>query len=74
MKKYMIIDNQFADGEGWWTWTKKDPQTKKQILDLFRQYAEDDEIELPENKKDFNFDFIQSLWDCTIIEKTEGTK
>lgn len=68
MKRYRIIDNQFPDGQGWWLWTKDEPLTKKELLDLFRSYAEDDEIDLPKNKKDFNFDFIQDLWECTIVE------
>lgn len=68
MKKYYIVDNQFADGQGWWTWTKEEPLTEKEIKELFKSYAEDDEIELPKREKDFNFDFIQDLWECEIVE------
>lgn len=68
VKRYCIKDLQFSDGQGWWTWTKDKPQTKKQILEMFRQYADDDGIELPKNKKDFDFDFIQDLWECEIKE------
>ena len=68
MKKYYIKDSQFTDVQGWWTWTKDQPQTKKQIIKMFRQYADDDEIELPKNKKDFDFGFIQDIWNCEIIE------
>lgn len=71
MKKYQIIDRQFSDGQGWWTWTKDEPLTKKELLELFRQYADDDGIELPKNKKDFDFDFIQDLWECEIVEHNE---
>jgi len=67
MKRYKIIDLQFEYGGGWWSWTEKTPQTKKQILTMFRGYAEDEGITLPKGK-DYNFDFIQDLWECEIVE------
>lgn len=70
MKKYIIIDKQFPYGGGWWTWTKDEPLTKDEVLDLFRQYADNDGIELPEGG--LYFDFIQDLWECEIVEYKKG--
>ena len=73
MKKYIIIDKQFPYGGGWWTWTKDEPLTKDEVLELFREYAYNDEIELPKRRKDFDFNFIQDLWECEIKEYKKGS-
>ena len=66
VKRYYIKDLQY--GSNWWEWTKDEPLTKSEILEMFREYAYNDDIELPKNRKDFNFNFIQDLWECEIKE------
>ena len=66
VKRYYINDLQYDSH--WWEWTKREPITKKELLDMFRHYAEEEGIELPKNKKDFNFYFIQKVWECEIKE------
>lgn len=67
MKRYEIVDLQFPEGEGWWTWTKETPITKGEVLSMFRDYADFEGIKLP---KRFDFNFIQDLWECRIIERS----
>lgn len=68
MKRYKIVDREFPCGQGWWVWTWDNPQTKKQILEMFWKYANEDGIDLPENEKEFDFCFIQDIWNCEIVE------
>jgi hypothetical protein len=69
-KKYTITCNQGTD---WWTWTHETPISKAKIKNLFKQYADSDELELPANK-DFTLDYIMDLWDCTIEPITKGVR
>ena len=65
-KRYMIDDLQNVGDFKWWLNTKEDPMTEEEIIDMFWDYAQQDGMKL--KKKDLNFDLIQDLWECEIIE------
>lgn len=64
-KKYTITDLQ---GTGWWEYTFAKPLSRAKIRNIFKGYAEYEDLVKNEHitNKDFTLDFIQDVWDCEI--------
>jgi hypothetical protein len=60
-KKYIVIDEQVDSGLCFWTW--EEPQTRSQILSVFRGFADNEDLELP---LPFTFTLIQDIWEVRI--------
>lgn len=65
MPKYRIHCNEGSPLSSW-----DEPRTKEEVIDTFYEYAQN-EWDEAQPREDFTFDFIQEMWNVTIVEINE---
>ena len=61
MKKYAIICN---EGTSMWDYTHEEPLTRKELIEKFWDYAENEGFETP--KKAFSLNYIRCIWNVSF--------
>jgi hypothetical protein len=67
--RYIVNDN---EGYNFMEWTHDQPLTRKELLEVFKEFADNDGIDTP--KKHFSLKFCADLWNVDIIPYKEGLK